>query len=148
MRKQQNEEACTSQSCKWNVPRKRKVDLVPIANMTFRKHEHAKMKKSREPVISPGHDVRPAKYRNTNANTNTKRYNTFFLCNGSFLISCLRLSFDLVHGNIEGKLSGFIFLPPSKCSEQILVLSLLSFSVLFRIKRTYSVLSRLSLGIL
>ena len=35
------------------------------------------MKKSREPVISPGHDVRPAKYRNTNANTNTKRYNTY-----------------------------------------------------------------------
>ena len=77
VRKQQNEEACTSQSCKWNVPRKRKIDLVPIANMKFRKHEHAKMKKSREPVISPGHDVRPAKYRNTNANTNTKRYNTY-----------------------------------------------------------------------
>ncbi|XP_015750513.1 PREDICTED: uncharacterized protein LOC107330407 [Acropora digitifera] len=77
VRKQQNEEACTSQSCKWNVPRKRKIDLVPIANMKFRNDEHAKMKKSREPVISPGHDVRPANYRNTNANTNTKRYNTY-----------------------------------------------------------------------
>ena len=38
VRKQQNEEACTSQ--------KRKVDLVPIANMKFRKHKHAKIKRA------------------------------------------------------------------------------------------------------
>ena len=64
VRKQQKEEVCTSQ--------KRKVDLVPIANMKFRKHKHAKIKKSRELVISPGHDVRPGNYRNTNANTYSK----------------------------------------------------------------------------
>ena len=75
--KQENDEACTSQKCKWNVPRKRKVDLVPVANLKFRKHEHGKLKKSREPVISPGHDVRPASRCNTDANRNTKLYNIY-----------------------------------------------------------------------
>ena len=45
--KQGNDKASTSQKCKWNVPRKHKVDLVLVANLKFRKHEHGKLKKSR-----------------------------------------------------------------------------------------------------
>ena len=40
-KQEETRKACTSQKCKWNVPRKRKLDLVPIANLKFRKHEHA-----------------------------------------------------------------------------------------------------------
>ena len=31
--------SCTSTACKWNVPRKRKGDVVPISEMKFQKHE-------------------------------------------------------------------------------------------------------------
>jgi hypothetical protein len=37
-------DSCTSQQCKWNVPRKRKGDLMPITDMQFKKHEYGKKK--------------------------------------------------------------------------------------------------------
>ena len=75
-KQEETREACSSQKCKWNVPRKCKLDLVPIANLKFRKHEHRKLKKDRTPVISPGHDVRRAHVNNVNSR-NTKVYNIY-----------------------------------------------------------------------
>ncbi len=46
--------SCTSQKCKWNVPRERTGNVTPIANMTFIKHDYSKQKKKRK----SGHDVR------------------------------------------------------------------------------------------
>ena len=51
-------ESCTSKPCKWNVPRKRKGDVVPIANMTFIKHDYSKPKEKRRSLLPPGKDVR------------------------------------------------------------------------------------------
>ena len=70
------EEACTSKICKWNVPRKRKVDIVPIAHMKFSKHEHGKVKKQKHSVISPEHDARPA-IRNDSHAHNTRMYSIY-----------------------------------------------------------------------
>ena len=75
-KQEETRKACTSQKCKWNVPRKRKLDLVPIANLKFRKHEHGKLKKPRTSVISPGHGVRRAHVNNVNSR-NTKVYNIY-----------------------------------------------------------------------
>lgn len=75
--KEENEESCTSQKCQWNVPRKRKVELVPISKLKFRKHEYGKVKNSRPPVISPEQDVRPPKHQTVNTNLNTKLYNIY-----------------------------------------------------------------------
>ena len=75
-KQEETRKACTSQKCKWNVPRKRKLGLVPIANLKFRKHEHGKLKKPRTPVISPGHGVGRAHVNNVNSR-NTKLYNIY-----------------------------------------------------------------------
>jgi len=50
----ESDESCTSKPCKWNVPRKRKGSVVPIAEMSFTKHDYAKRRSN------PGlrHDVR------------------------------------------------------------------------------------------
>lgn len=66
------DESCTSQKYKWNVPRKRKGEVVPIADMTFEKHEHGKKKARRTPSILPNLDVRAKHQRQT---SNTKLYN-------------------------------------------------------------------------
>jgi hypothetical protein len=51
--------SCTSQKCKWNVPRERTGNVTPIAKMTFMKHDYSKKKKSkRKSAVPPGHDVR------------------------------------------------------------------------------------------
>ena len=55
------------------MPRKRKLELVPIANLKFIKHEHGKLKKHRTPVISPGHGVRRVHVNNVNSR-NTEVY--------------------------------------------------------------------------
>ena len=52
--------ACTSQPCKWNVPRKRKGEVVPVSQIKFCKHEYGKSKTERSTLTS-----------------NTKLYNIF-----------------------------------------------------------------------
>jgi hypothetical protein len=42
--KSESDESCTSKPCKWNVPRKRNGNVVPIADMQFTKHDYAKKK--------------------------------------------------------------------------------------------------------
>lgn len=39
-----SEEPCTSKPCNWSVPRKRKGPVVPVAEMSFTKHDYAKKK--------------------------------------------------------------------------------------------------------
>ena len=75
-KQEETREACTSQKCKRNVPRKRNLELVPIANLKFRKHEHGKLKKHRTPVISRAHDVTRAHVNNVNRR-NTKLSNMY-----------------------------------------------------------------------
>ena len=71
-KQQQGETSRTSIACTWNVPRKRKGEVLPISQMKFKKHEHGKEKKDWESVLSPGTDVRASHRRLW---TNTKRYN-------------------------------------------------------------------------
>lgn len=72
--KQTQDEACTSQACKWNVPRKRKGDVISISNMKFQKHEYGKVKVEKSPVLPATKDVRAPHQRVTSA---TKLYNIF-----------------------------------------------------------------------
>lgn len=55
--------SCTSKPCKWNVPRKRKGNVMPIANIKFAKHDYSKSKKKRRSFTSPQHDVRALNQR-------------------------------------------------------------------------------------
>ena len=55
--------SCTSKPCKWNVPRKRKGNVVPVANIQFAKHDYSKSKKKRKSSITPQHDVRAPNQR-------------------------------------------------------------------------------------
>ena len=71
-KQQQGETSRTSIACTWNVPRKRKGEVLPISQMKFQKHEHGKEKKDCESVLTPGKDVRASHQRIW---TNTKRYN-------------------------------------------------------------------------
>ena len=66
--------ACTSQPCKWNVPRKRKGEVVPVSQIKFCKHEYGKSKTERSPQIVQNRDVRAPYQRLT---SNTKLYNIF-----------------------------------------------------------------------
>lgn len=50
--------SCTSKPCSWNVPRKRKGNIVPIAKIKFSKHDYLKSKKKRKSFAEPEHDVR------------------------------------------------------------------------------------------
>ncbi|CAH3185351.1 unnamed protein product [Porites evermanni] len=47
-KQQQEQTSRTSQPCTWNVPRKRKGEVLPISQMKFKKHEHGKEKKAKE----------------------------------------------------------------------------------------------------
>ena len=48
--------SCTSKPCQWNIPRKRKIDNVPISHCKFMKHVHGKTKIEKEPPPSePAH---------------------------------------------------------------------------------------------
>ena len=71
-----DESACTSNPCKWNVPRKRKGDVVPISQMKFLKFEHGKEqeKKRVSTALPNGYDVRAPHQRNT---SNTKIYEIY-----------------------------------------------------------------------
>ena len=71
-KQQQGETSRTSIACTWNVPRKRKGEVLSISQMKFKKHEHGKEKKDCESVLTPGKDVRASHQRIW---TNTKRYN-------------------------------------------------------------------------
>ena len=71
-RKEATKDSCTSQKCKWNVPKKRKGDVMSISEMAFQKHEYGKKKVKRNPAIPPAHDVRAEHQRGTD---NTKLYN-------------------------------------------------------------------------
>ena len=66
--------ACTSQPCKWNVPRKRKGEVVQVSQIKFCKHEYGKSKTERSPQIVQNRDVRAPYQRLT---SNTKLYNIF-----------------------------------------------------------------------
>ena len=66
------QESCTSKECQWNIPRKRKGDVVGISEMKFEKHEYGKKKAKRSPSIPPNHDVRAQHQRNASS---TKIYN-------------------------------------------------------------------------
>ena len=61
--------SCTSKPCVWNVPRKRKIDNLPIAQVKFRKHQHGKPCKSEDKALPSTRDVRAAHQQNPNANT-------------------------------------------------------------------------------
>ena len=63
--------ACTSQPCKWNVPRKRKGEVVQVSQIKFCKHEYGKSKTERSPQIVQNRDVRAPYQRLT---SNTKLY--------------------------------------------------------------------------
>ena len=65
-----NEVASTSKPCRWNIPRKRKGNVLPISKTKFQKHEYGKEKTERLPEISE--DVRSANQRSS---SNTKLYN-------------------------------------------------------------------------
>lgn len=39
-----DESSCTSEPCKWNIPSKRKGNVMPITAMKFRKHDYSKVK--------------------------------------------------------------------------------------------------------
>ena len=71
-----DESACTANPCKWNVPRKRKGDVVPISQMKFQKFEHEKEqeKKRVSTAVLNGYDVRAPHQRNT---SNTKIYEIY-----------------------------------------------------------------------
>ena len=71
-KQQQAETSRTSIACSWNVPRKRKGEVLPISQMKFKKHEHDKEKKDCQSVLTPGKDVRASHQRTW---TNTRRYN-------------------------------------------------------------------------
>ena len=61
--------SCTSKPCVWNVPRKRKIDNLPIAQAKFRKHQHGKPHKSEDKALPSTRDVRPPNQQNPNLNT-------------------------------------------------------------------------------
>ena len=65
-----NEAASTSKPCRWNIPRKRKGDVLPISKSKFQKHEYGKEKTERLPEISE--DVRSPNQRSS---SNTRLYN-------------------------------------------------------------------------
>ena len=78
-KQQQEQTSRTSQPCTWNVPRKRKGEVLPISQMKFKKHEHGKEKKDRESEVKRDKDVRAPHQREW---SNTRRYNvlTSVLC--------------------------------------------------------------------
>ena len=54
-----SEVSCTSKPCGWSVPPKRQGPVTLISAMKFRKHHYRKEeKKTRQPMFSPGKDVR------------------------------------------------------------------------------------------
>ena len=71
-KQQQGETSRTSIACTWNVPRKRKGEVLPTSQTNFKKHEHGKEKKDCKSVLTPGKDVRASHQRIW---TNIKRYN-------------------------------------------------------------------------
>lgn len=61
--------SCTSKPCVWNVPRKRKVDNLPISQAKFRKHQHGKPHKSEDNALPSTRDVRAPHQQNPSLNT-------------------------------------------------------------------------------
>ena len=60
--------SCTSKPCVWNVPRKRKVDNLPIVQVKFKKHQHGKPVKSEDKSSSTS-DARPQHQHHAHSNT-------------------------------------------------------------------------------
>ena len=60
--------SCTSKPCVWNVPRKRKVDNLPIVQVKFKKHQHGKPVKSEDKSSSTS-GARPQHQHNAHSNT-------------------------------------------------------------------------------
>lgn len=59
-----DQELCTSKSCKWNVPRKRKETVTTISQMTIQKHDYSKrQKKEWKSLILTDQDERPVHQR-------------------------------------------------------------------------------------
>ena len=56
--KRKEDVSCTSKPCTWNIPKKRKGDVVKIEDMTFAKHDYAKKKCKSKSILTPEHDVR------------------------------------------------------------------------------------------
>ena len=61
--------SCTSEPCVWNVPRKRKIDNLPIARVKFRKHQHGKPCKSGDKSLPSTRDVMAPHQQNPSLNT-------------------------------------------------------------------------------
>lgn len=61
--------SCTSKPCVWNVPRKRKVENQPIAQIKFRRHEHGKLRKNEEKVLPSTRDFRAPHQQHPSSNT-------------------------------------------------------------------------------
>jgi len=61
---EQSDVSCTSKTCKWSVPSKRKGPVQPINTMKFSKHVHGKEKHVRRQLIENDKDVRAPHHRN------------------------------------------------------------------------------------
>ena len=66
--------SCTSKPCQWNIPRKHKIDNVPISHCKFMKHEHGKTKIDKEPPPSEPMHSQAASAKHEFLN-NTRLYN-------------------------------------------------------------------------
>ncbi|CAH3108065.1 unnamed protein product [Pocillopora meandrina] len=67
--------SCTSKPCAWNVPRKRKIDNLPIAKAKFKKHQHGKLSKSEDKSPPSTRDVTAPHQQYPNTNTDMKLNN-------------------------------------------------------------------------
>ena len=61
--------SCASKPCVWNVPRKRKIDNLPIAQVKFRKHQHGKPFKIEDKALPSTRDVRAKHQQDPISNT-------------------------------------------------------------------------------
>ena len=100
--REQLNESCTSNACRWNVPRKRKGDVAPITQMKFQKHEYGKIKIERSPLVPASKDVRAPHQRGTSS---TKLYNILSKVND--------------FQNRTGKVLGMSHVLQSKTPEQL-----------------------------
>ena len=67
--------SCTSKPCQWNIPRKRKIDNVPISHCKFTKHVHGKTKIEKEPPPSePTHSQAASAEQEVLNNTRLRNY--------------------------------------------------------------------------
>ena len=101
--------SCTSKPCQWNIPRKRKIDNVPIFHCKFTKHVHGKTKIEKEPPPSePTHSQAASAEQEVLNNTR--------LCNYLYMVKETELK--------TGKKIGLSLLLPQKTEKETVTASL------------------------